>query len=104
MSETYVTNITHYLDENGEIDYMPAPAKKLASFLVLIIDNTTSTGSINYDDTGIRCRKRGCHGSILSRLAEGAEEILWQCPICGHNGIIRNWQDTKWDRRVHDEC
>jgi len=99
MSETYVTDITHYLDERGELANMPSPAKKLASFLVLLIDSTTSVGSANYDDTGIRCRTKGCSGSVLSGLTEDAAEILWHCPICGHNGVIRNWQNTKWDRR-----
>lgn len=99
MCETYVTDITHYLNEKGELTNMPTPAKQLASFLVLIIDSTTSVGSTNYDEAGIRCRAEGCSGSILSRLAEDGEEIHWHCPICGHNGVIRNWQNTKWDQR-----
>lgn len=99
MSGTYVTDITHYLDERGELTNMPSPAKKLASFLVLIIDSTTPVGSTNYDDTGIRCRAESCSGSVLSCLTEDAAEILWHCPISGHNGVIRNWQKTKWDRR-----
>jgi len=99
MSGTYVTDITHYLDERGELATMPSPAKKLANFLVLVIDSATSVGSTNYDDTGIRCRAEGCSGSVLSRLTEDAKEIHWHCPICGHNGVIRNWQNTKWDRR-----
>jgi len=99
MNETYVTDITHYLNEKGELTDMPSPAKKLASFLVLVIDSTTSVGSINYDDTGIRCRSKACSSSVLSRLTEDAEEIFWHCSVCGHNGIIRNWQNTKWDQR-----
>lgn len=42
MRGTYVTDIKHYLDPDGEIvSTMPAPAKKLASFLVLLIDAVT---------------------------------------------------------------
>lgn len=100
MSGTYVTDITHYLDDGGEIvDKMPSEARKLASFLVLVIDSTTLADSANFQDTEIRCRADGCTGSILSRLPEDADEILWHCHICGHNGIIRNWQNTKWDQR-----
>jgi len=100
MGGTYVTDIRHYLDERGELVIsMPSPAKKLASFLVLVIDSTPSLGSANYDDTGIRCRAKGCAGSVLSRLTDDATEIVWHCPICGHNGVIRDWQNTKWDRR-----
>ena len=39
MAETYVTDITHFLDVTGELRAdMPEPARKLASFLVLLID------------------------------------------------------------------
>ena len=38
MSNTYVTDITHYLDKNGELAEMPGEARKLASFLVLLIE------------------------------------------------------------------
>ena len=27
------------------------------------------------------------------------DRIRWQCPRCGDNGIISNWQSTAWDRR-----
>jgi len=49
MDGTYVTDITHYLDDSGEIGTTPSPAKKPASFLALVIDSTTSTGSADYD-------------------------------------------------------
>lgn len=98
MTNTLVTNITHYLNEKGEMAEMPAAARKLASFLVLLIDQTTSVGSVNFDDTGIRCRAKKCEGFILSRITEDGEEIAWHCPVCGHNGVIRNWQNTKWDK------
>lgn len=98
MSNTYITDIKHYLDEKGEMAEMPAPARKLASFLVLLIDQTASVGSVDFNDTGIRCRAKKCDGFILSRITEDGEEIVWHCPVCGHNGVIRNWQKTKWDQ------
>lgn len=45
MKQTYVTDITHYLDETGELAEMPGPARKLASLLVLLIDATSQVGS-----------------------------------------------------------
>ena len=98
MDGTYHTNIRHYLDDKGEMIAAPLPARKLACFLALIIDSTTSTRSVDCQDTGVRCRKRGCQGSIVSRLVEGAGTICWYCPACGHNGVIVDWQGTKWDQ------
>jgi hypothetical protein len=28
------------------------------------------------------------------------DEISWSCPDCGHNGVIRNWQGTKWNQQA----
>ena len=95
---TYITDITHFLDATGEMPAdLPKPAASLASFLTLIIDATTGKGSSVFDEIGLRCRAEKCTGSILSRLE--SEEIIWHCPICDHNGIIRNWQATRWNQR-----
>ena len=99
MNGTYVTDITHYLDEAGELAEMPAPARELASFLVLLIDATTQALPADDVDTRIRCRTEACTGSIRSTLPSMEDEISWFCPDCGHHGVIRNWQGTKWNQR-----
>lgn len=60
--------------------------------------------------TDLRCRRRPnrrqCHGLIRLRLQEEPAELLWWCPQCGDNGVIRNWKGTPW-KLVHvrtDEC
>ena len=25
-------------------------------------------------------------------------DIFYGCPLCGDNGVIRDWKDTGWDR------
>ena len=99
MSGTYVTDITHYLDDTGELAEMPGPARKLASFLVLLIDEATQAVPADDYNTRIRCRKTACTGSIRASLASVEGEISWHCPDCSHNGVIRNWQGTKWNQR-----
>ena len=98
MGEAYVTNITHFLDEAGELRAdMPGPARKLASFLVLLIDAVSQRVPARDAATGIRCRTTQCTGSIRASLMSPDDEVAWRCPVCGHNGTIRNWQGTKWD-------
>jgi hypothetical protein len=100
MSGTYVTNITHYLDDEGEIvATIPAPARKLASFLVLLIDSITSESLPTTLPSEIRCRKRGCYGQIIISLDDITGPINWQCSQCDHHGIISQWQGSKWDNR-----
>lgn len=94
----YVTDIRHYLDENSEMASMPAPARSLASFLTLLIDEATTAFPAKIHDTGIRCRTKACNGTIKTNLTSKTGEISWCCPNCEHHGVIRNWQDTKWNR------
>ena len=102
MSGTYVTDITHYLDAEGEVpEELPGPARKLASFLVLVIDAVTQDIPSHDYDTHIRCRKNSCTGSIHASLMSISGEISWSCPDCGHNGVIRNWQRTKWNEQAN---
>jgi predicted RNA-binding Zn-ribbon protein involved in translation (DUF1610 family) len=98
MSKTYVTDLSHFLDRSGELAEMPGPARKLASFLVLLIDVASQAAPDREHDTRIRCRTSRCTGSIRASVASRDGEIVWHCPKCGHDGVIRNWQGTKWDQ------
>ncbi len=98
MSNTYVTDITHYLDATGELAEMPGEARQLASFLALLVDAATQVIPARDYNTRIRCRANACTGSIRASVASHDSEILWGCPRCGQRGVIRNWQETKWDQ------
>lgn len=95
---TFVTDITHYLDEAGELAQSPRPARRLASFLTLLIEEATSAPSSGEHDSGIRCMVKDCKGTIRTSLPPGHVEILWRCKACGHKGVIRNWNNTKWNQ------
>ena len=99
MPRTYVTDLQHFLDDQGDLAEMPNQAKQMAAFLVLIIDAITPEAPEDFVESGVRCRARKCTGEILARLDPGDEVITWHCPACGQNGVVRNWQGTKWDRR-----
>jgi hypothetical protein len=100
MAGTYITDLHHFLDPDGNVvASMPSEARQIASFLVLIVDGVTQMGLHEFDEVGIRCRSKKCQGSILARIDSLSEEIEWHCPVCGHCGVIRNWQKTNWDLR-----
>ena len=108
VTKTYVTDITHYLDETGELAQLPGPARRLASFLTLLIEAATGAPSAGEHDSGIRCMVKTCRGTIRTSLPPGQDEIYWRCQACGHNGVIRNWDNTKWNqlKRIEEtgEC
>jgi hypothetical protein len=104
MGNTWISNIRHFLDDDGEIPYdLPGPAYQLASYFGSIVEAVTSRGKIKMYETGIRCRRRPsrkrCHGEVLA-LIDGKSnfEIKWECPVCNDNGIISGWQGTLWDK------
>ena len=75
-----------------------SPARKLASFLTLLIEAATAAPSAGEHDSGIRCMAKACHGAVRTSLPPGYDEIYWHCQTCGHNGVIRNSINTKWNQ------
>ena len=100
MNETYVTDLTHFLDETGKIrPDIPGEAREMASFLALIVDAvTTQFPRIGSGvEIRIRCHAAGCQGAIIGALGSRDELVHWRCPACGDGGTISNWQRTRWD-------
>ena len=100
MSAAYISDMTHFLDEDGEIPKaMPKPARELASFMALIVDQASSAlpDTAHGIETGIRCRTKACEGNIIGALDDNISPVHWHCRDCGLNGVISNWQRTKWD-------
>jgi len=94
----YIANITHFLDDQGNIPkQMPKKARELANFLALIVDSTTKTMPSTLTSTDIRCFQKGCHGLVKSAIRPKEGEINWYCPECENEGVISHWQRTKWD-------
>jgi hypothetical protein len=98
MIQTYISTLTHYPDENGNIlDVIHK--KHLIYFLAMIVDNMTR--SFAEDDhpppDPIRCHTWGCKGIIHSTLDHEDDLIVWECGQCGDYGRTSGWQGTKWD-------
>ena len=97
---TWVTDLTHFLDESGTFPPgLPGPARRLAEFLASIV--TAATTSRGSSTPLVRCRRRPghrpCPGLIAHRVLSDSR-VYWECPSCGDNGFISNWQGTGWDR------
>jgi len=106
MGNTWITNLRHFLDENGDFGDFPGPARKLAEHLCSIVKAATSYSLEISLPTGIRCRRRPkhkpCQGEINAFLNNDNNTIEWYCPQCGDNGFITDWENTKWDMRFSD--
>lgn len=95
-----ISDITHFLNEDGEMTNIPVPAMKLFSFLAKIIEQVSSSIAEPIVEVEILCCDRGsklkCNGHIDAWCNE-ERKIEWVCCKCSESGTISNWQKTKWD-------
>lgn len=99
-----ITNLQHFLDEDGNIpENIPGPALNLALFLGSIAGWVTSYEVSRDERTNVPCRhsrgRRRCVGTIYAWLDPDGSTIVWECPVCHEGGTIRGWEGTAWDRR-----
>lgn len=108
MPDTWITNITHYLDEHGELPPdIPREALQLAVYFGSIVAAVTSRFNDTFQLHPVRCRRRPnripCREPIQAVVHRESQDIDWHCPRCGDRGRISNWQGTPWDRRNPSE-
>jgi hypothetical protein len=95
---TYISSIRHFLNEDGELpDELPKPALKMAVFLTHIIASATEAFPNCDLPIPVKCNRKGCCEEIFVDFTDINKDIEWFCPECGDNGVISNWQGTKWD-------
>ena len=101
MSDTWVTDLTHFLDEEGGIAPSEGPVRRLAEHLAAIVSMVSRPEIIPPPEYKVSCRRRPsrkpCTGAIEADLDPETEDIVWWCPVCHDNGYIRNWKGTMWD-------
>lgn len=107
MTETWVTDLTHFLDEDGDLAFLPDPAFRLAEYFTSIVAMASHPDLVIPPQFRVHCRRRPgrkpCSGMIESDLDFETEDIMWWCPVCGDNGYIHNWKGSLWDLSRMDE-
>ena len=96
-------DIRHFLDEEGYIpEDVPEPARRMAEYFGTIITHASAVITENeFHSAPIACRRRPgrkrCKGKIEVDFRYPDFAILWNCPVCGDEGIISGWEGTHWD-------
>jgi len=99
MSNTWVTDLRHYLTTSGAMAEMPPRARRLGEYFAsIVVDATTRIDDL----PTVRCRRRPghrrCPGIVISYPSVDEHDgIHWHCPVCRDHGIITGWQGTFWD-------
>jgi hypothetical protein len=101
MGNIWVTDLTHFLTDAGELGPKSGPARKLAEYLTKIVVDAT-TESWEPRKVPVSCRRRPrrkpCVGVIGTDIDPDTEAIMWWCPVCKDKGTITNWQGSRWNR------
>ncbi len=101
MANTWITDMTHFLNTEGKVPE-GLHSHRLISHLGGIIAAATSEPSGTQRQFDVACRRKPgsklCPGIIHPGFEPSTSNILWQCPVCGDQGLIRNWQGTPWDK------
>ena len=65
--------------------------------MALVVDATTNILPTKLSATDIRCFEKGCNGNISVEIQGQSEEVHWMCSNCENEGVISEWQGTRWD-------
>lgn len=102
LSNFWITDLRHFLDEKGGIAPPKGPARRMAEYFSAIVAMITEMDENLFEQSQVRCRRRPgrkpCPGIIEGYVHPEPDDILWWCPECGDKGSISNWQGTLWDR------
>lgn len=101
MHDTWIADFTHYLDENGNIISAPHEAKTLGEYFAAIILMASFPDSEYPAEFMVKCRRRPKRKPCLAKIIEFIDpetgDIVWTCPKCNDQGVIKNWRGTMWD-------
>lgn len=101
MGDTWITDLTHFLDETGQIALEAGPARRLAEHITAIVAMASLPEPIIPSEYRVRCRRcpgrKPCAGFIEADLDPETDEIVWWCVKCDDKGYIRNWKGSMWD-------
>ena len=106
MSDTWITDITHFLDDKGEMITEPLPAARMGEYFAAIIVMASHPEPEYPSEYRVACRRKPnrkpCLEEIVGFVDPETDEITWMCPKCKDHGRISNWRGTIWDMSHSD--
>jgi len=97
MDNPRVSDIRQLESDNTSI----ARDGRVARFLGEIVAACSLLPRGEFQLSGVGCRRRPNHRPCAGKIRLGrhsdTDDIHWTCPTCGDQGVITNWQHTRWD-------
>jgi hypothetical protein len=98
MADTWMIDLQHYLTPAGTLAHdLSGRGRRLAEYWTEIVAQASNFAT----PITLRCRRRPgrrrCAGTLDIGFDDDFSGIIWRCPVCGDNGIVRGWQGSFWD-------
>lgn len=101
---TLKVDLTQFLDERGNVLELTEQAKKVFTFLTIIVSSVSANIEQSFVHVDLRCNTRAeglsCEGYIEAENIEFGI-IEWRCDACEASGKISNWRGSSWDKKKH---
>jgi hypothetical protein len=101
VTETWITDLTHFLTPQGAIAPPAGPARQFAERLTRLVAVATAPPEEAVSTPSVPCWRRPdhqrCAGLLETDLDPMTDEVVWWCPVCGQQGRIHHWQGSLWD-------
>jgi hypothetical protein len=105
--DTWITDITDFLDDEGKLVSEPTQARKFGEYLAAIIVMSSYPDPEYPAEYRVNCRRRPsrkpCQEEIVGFTDPETDDIVWMCPKCKDRGVIVNWRGTIWDMSDADD-
>ena len=99
MTIKWVIDIEHWLNETQDGPAVPRLKLKVNKMKEVIIYATSVLANLK-PESAPKCWKRPkhkpCTGEMDAWVCD-ADEIQWECSVCGDAGIVKGWTGLIWD-------
>ena len=101
VTETWITDLTHFLTPNGSIAPAAGPARRWAERWTRLVAVATAPLEMASMPSPVPCWPRPgrqrCPGILETDLDPATGDVVWGCPVCDQRGRIHHWQGSLWD-------
>jgi hypothetical protein len=102
MIYTRYTDVTDFMNEEGETEDLSPSAIRIVVFMRSMTGWVTARHAVISERTNVTClritSRDRCLTEVNAYMDPEDRDILYMCPRCGDNGVIRGWDDAGWDR------
>jgi len=67
---------------------VPKQAREISAFFSLLVEETMKTMPDTLTPTWIRCFRKGCTGTISTKVDLDEDKLFWECSDCKYSGTL----------------